>query len=127
MYFDKLGEEPGLLSPVLPLNNIPTDIVTLQVRAFAWKAVTLATDSQLIFVIVQDQNLQPVANASCTALTHWPNGSADTAMLTTNTNGVGMLPLSFTSQPYGGLIYVDVACVFNNLSANTTTSFRIWY
>lgn len=127
LYFDKLGEEPALLSPVKPLGDTTSNIVNLQVRAFAWKAVTLATDSQLIFVIVQDQNLQPVANASCTALTHWPDGRADTAMLTTNTNGVGMLPLSFTGQPYGGLIYVNVACVFSNLSANTTTSFRIWY
>jgi hypothetical protein len=127
MYFEKLGEDPALLAAVLPQNAAPRGIVNLQVRAFAWKAVTLATDSQLIFVIVQDQNLQPVANANCTALTHWPDGRADTAMLTTNTNGVGMLPLSFTSQPYGGLIYVDVACVFGNLSASTTTSFRIWY
>jgi hypothetical protein len=127
IYFDKLGEDPGLLSPAKPLNNKSTNITSLQVRAFAWKAVTLATDSQLIFVIVQDQNLQPVANAKCTTLPHWPDGRADTSMLTTNTNGVGMLPLSFASQPYGGLIYVDVACTFSDFSANTTTSFRIWY
>ena len=127
IYFDKLGEDPGLLSPVKPLNNVTTNIVNLQVRAFAWKAVTLASDSQLIFVIVQDQNLQPVANSSCTTLVHWPDGRTEPTTLTTNTNGVGMVPLSFTSQPYGSLIYVDVACSFSNFNANTTTSFRIWY
>jgi hypothetical protein len=58
---------------------------------------------------------------------HWPDGRAEPTTLTTNTNGVGMVPLSFTSQPYGSLIYVDVSCTFNNFSANTTTSFRIWY
>jgi hypothetical protein len=99
----------------------------LQVRAFVWKAVTLATDSQLIFVIVQDQNLQPVANANCTTLVHWPDGRAEPTTLTTNTNGVGMVPLSFISQPYGSLIYADVVCIFSRFSANTTTSFRIWY
>jgi hypothetical protein len=127
MYFDKLGEDPGLLSPVKPLNNISTDIVNLQVRAFVSKAVTLATDSQLVFVIVQDQNLQPITNASCTVLVHWPDGRAEPTTLTTNTNGVGMMPLSFTSQPYGSLIYVDVVCTFSRFSANTTISFRIWY
>jgi hypothetical protein len=127
VYFDKLGEDVGLLSPVKPSNNTSTNIINLQVRAFAWKAVTLATDSQLIFVIVQDQNLQPVANASCTTLVHWPDGHADPSALATNTNGVGMVPLSFTSQPYGSLIYVDVVCAFGNFNANTTTSFRIWY
>jgi len=126
-YFDTLGEDIGLLSPVKPLNNNSTDIVNLQVRAFVWKAVTLATDSQLIFVIVQDQNLQPVANASCTTLVHWSDGRAEPTTLSTNTNGVGMVPLSFNNQPYGSLIYVDVVCAFSNLSANTTTSFRIWY
>jgi hypothetical protein len=127
MYFDKLGEDLGLLSPVKPLDSTSTDIINLQVRAFVWKAVTLATDSQLIFVIVQDQNLQPVANASCTTLVHWPDGRAEPTTLTTNTNGVGMVPLSFTSQPYGSLIYADVVCTFSRFSANTTTSFRIWY
>jgi hypothetical protein len=128
IYFDKLGEDIGLLSPVKPASDTNGAIVSLQVRAFAWKAVTLATDSQLIFVIVQDQNLQPVPNASCTTLVHWPpNGQADPSTLTTNTNGVGMVPLSFVSQPYGSLVYVDVVCTFSNFSAKTTTSFRIWY
>jgi hypothetical protein len=126
-YFDTLGEDIGLLSPVKPSSNNSTNIVNLQVRAFVWKAVTLATDSQLIFVIVQDQNLQPVANASCTTLVHWSDGRAEPTTLSTNTNGVGMVPLSFNNQPYGSLIYVDVVCAFSNLSANTTTSFRIWY
>ncbi len=127
MYFDNLGEDPGLLSPVKPINNIGADIISLQVRAFVWKAVTLASDSQLIFVIVQDQNLQPVANSNCATVVHWPDGHTDSVALTTNTNGVGIVPLSFISQPYGSLIYTDVACTFSNLSGNTTTSFRIWY
>jgi hypothetical protein len=127
MYFDKISEDIGLLSPVKPLDSTNTNIISLQVRAFAWKAVTLATDSQLIFVIVQDQNLQPVANANCTTTVHWPDGRVEPITLTTNTNGVGMVPLSFTSQPYGSLIYIDVVCSFSDLSATTTTSFRIWY
>jgi len=127
IYFDELGEDIGLLPPVKPLNSTFTDIIILQVRTFARKAVTLATDSQLIFVIVQDQNLQPVANASCTARIRWPDGREDSTPLKTNTSGVGMVPLSFNNQPYGSLIYVDVACAFSNFNANTTTSFRIWY
>jgi len=127
IYFDKIGEEPALLLPVPALDNTNNNIISLQVRAFAWKAVTLAADSQLIFVIVQDQKLQPVANASCKTNVHWPDGRVEPVNLTTNTNGVGMVPLSFTNQPYGSLIYVDVVCNFSNLSATTTTSFRIWY
>lgn len=127
VYFDKLGEDPGLIPPVKALDNTPQTISKLQTRAFVWKAVTLATDSQLIFVIVQDQNQQPVANAICTSVVHWPGGRSDSFTLATNTNGVGMIPLSFTSQPYGSLIYTDVSCIYGGLSGSTTTSFRIWY
>jgi len=127
IYFDQLGEEVGLLSPVKPQDNASMGIVSLQVRAFAWKAVTFASDSQKVFVIVQDQNLQPVANATCTTRVRWPDGKAEPYALTSNASGVGMLPLSFTGQPYGSLIYVDVTCAHGNLSAHTTSSFRIWY
>lgn len=127
MYFDKLGEDPGLLTPVKPIDNSPQVTTSLQVRAFAWKAVTLATDTQLFFVIVQDQNLQPIAGSGCTALVHWPDGRTESTNITTNTNGVGIVSLSFTNQPYGSLIYTDVTCASNGLNATTITSFRIWY
>jgi hypothetical protein len=127
IYFDGLGEDPGLLTPVKPISETTTAIISLQVRAFVWKAVTLASDSQLVFVIVQDQNLQPIANANCSTVVHWPDGRIETLPLTTNTNGVGIVPLSFNSQPYGSLIYTDVSCTYGSLSGKTTTSFRIWY
>ncbi len=126
-YFDKLGEDPGLLPPVKPRDNTIQTVMSMQVRAFAWKAVTLATDSQLIFVIVQDQNLQPIVNANCASTVHWPDGRNDSYALVTNSNGVGIISLSFSNLPYGSLVYADVSCAFNGLSANTTTSFRIWY
>ncbi len=127
LYFDKLGEDPALLAPVSPIGNIPMTITNIQVRAFAWKAVTLSTDNQVFFVIVQDQNMQPVANATCTAIVHWPNGANDSTIINTNVNGVGIISLSFTNQPYGSLIYTDITCKYDTLSAITTTSFRIWY
>lgn len=127
MYFDVIGEDPALLPPLPPPDNTISSIVSLQARAFVWKAVTLASDNQLIFIILQDQNLQPVALATCAAAVHWPNGSNERLSIVTNTNGVGILPLTFADQPYGSLIYIEVTCSHSGLSATTTTSFRIWY
>lgn len=127
LYFDKLGEDPGLISPVRPLDNTTSSVIKLNVRSFMWKAITLATDQQLIFVIVQDQNLLPVANASCTSTIHWPDGHSESMSLATNASGIGTLPLSFNVQPQGSLIYADVLCTYNGLKGNTTSSFRIWY
>ncbi len=128
MYFDQLGEDPALLSPAAPINGAAQRMVlSLNVRAFVWKAVTLASDSQLIFIIAQDQNLQPVYNATCAAVVHWGDGRVETHTLATNSNGVGIVSFSFANQPYGSLIYADVICSYGSLSKATATSFRIWY
>ena len=127
MYFDQLREDPGLLTPVKAQDKTTNTLSSIQVRAFVWKAVTLATDSQLIYIIVQDQALQPVANVKCTAVVNWKDGRKDSSAISTNTNGIGLMALSFSNQPYGSLVYVDIACESNGLKANTTTSFRVWY
>ncbi|NJN80445.1 MAG: hypothetical protein HC797_08205 [Anaerolineales bacterium] len=127
LHFDNLNEDPALLAPASPIDNAPIVITSLQVRAFAWKAVTLTNDNQLFFIIVQDQNSQPIANANCTAVVHWPSGASDSTLISTNSNGVGIVSLQFENQPYGSLIYTDVTCTYSNLSGTTTTSFRIWY
>jgi hypothetical protein len=127
MYFDQLHEDAGLLAPVKPQDNTTKSLSSIQVRAFVWKAVTLATDSQLIYIIVQDQALQPVANVQCTAVVNWKDGRKDSSAISTNTNGIGLMALSFSNQPYGSLVYIDISCASNDLKANTTTSFRVWY
>jgi hypothetical protein len=127
IYFDQIREDPGLLTAVKPQDIIANPLNSIQVRAFVWKAVTLATDSQLIYIIVQDQTLQPVANSKCTAFVHWKDGRTDSNTISTNTNGIGLMALSFSNQPYGSLVYIDISCTLNDLKANTTTSFRVWY
>lgn len=126
-YFDKLGEDPALLAPASPINNAPIIVTSLQVRAFALKAVTLASDEQTIFVIVQDQNNTPLSTVNCTAVVNWHNQVSESYLVTTNTLGIGVFTLQFENQPHGNLINVNVTCAYASLSATTTTSFRVWY
>jgi hypothetical protein len=127
VYFDKLGEDPGLIPPVKPSDNTTSSVLKLNVRAFMWKAITRTTDKQLVFVIVQDQNLLPVANASCIVNIQWPGSRTESRTLGTNSSGIGIISLSFDSQPQGRLVDTDVFCTYNGLKADTTSSFRIWY
>jgi len=127
VYFDQLGEDIGLLASVSSINNAPRVTTSLQVRAFVLKAVTLSTDAQSIFVIVQDQNNQPVSNANCSAVINWPGGEINSYSTTTNANGVGTIPLQFSNRPFGGMVYTDITCSHNGLGKATSTSFRIWY
>ena len=129
LYFDKLAEDPALKNAVQTLNaSIQPQIISLQVRAFVWKAVTVESDQQSIFIIATDQSGQPLDNAACTATIHWPNEAAQAISATTNRSGIGTIRLSFMSKPSGSLIPIDVNCQYeNNWNGSTTTAFRIWY
>ncbi len=127
IYFDKLGEDPALLPSVRPMDNSQSAILSLKALAFVKKAVTLADDSQSIFIIVQDQNLRPVSNASCNATITWPDAHTEFISINTNANGIGIMPFTFTQQQHGSLVHANVACTYKDLKASTVTSFRIWY
>lgn len=126
LYFEDQREDPNLLKAV-PITDERIRPVQIQVRAFVWKAVTLASDHQLVYVIVQDQNLQPVAGAQGLANVRRADGTAEAIPFFTNSSGVGIVPLAFANQPYGKMVYIDILVTKDGLSAITTTSFRIWY
>ncbi len=129
VYFDKIGEDPGHLDPSPPYDQtiVQPRVLSLVVRAFVLKAVTLSTDHQAIFVIVQDQNLKSVANATVDVKLHWPMGGEESYRFVTNDNGVAIAIVEFSDQPYGTLVYIDVDVTYQGLKGHTTTSFRIWY
>lgn len=127
MYFDKLGEDVGTLAPADDgTSNLPI-VTSIHVRAFAWKAVTLANDQQLIFIIAQNQNGAAINGAVCSASVRWPDGKAEASSSTTNSNGVAIIPLNVINQPYGNLVYIDITCSYGGQDGITSTSFRIWY
>jgi hypothetical protein len=126
MYFDQLGEDPAFLKPAQQ-DARPNLVLKLQVRAFPEKAVTTSNDQQTIYVLVQDQNLQPVTGASGVATIRLASGETLRQAFEINNRGVGILSFAFTNQPNGKLVNVDISVTYNNLGGKTTTSFRIWY
>jgi len=128
IYFDRMGEDPGLLPPVQPMSASTQPLVlALQVRAFVEKAVVLTNDTQTIYIAVQDQSTQPIANADCTIAVHWPDQHTDSTVARTNESGVAVAAMAFNNQPQGEVIYVDVSCSYGGNVGATSTSFRIWY
>lgn len=125
--FDQQKEDPNRLKPLPAPNNVAETPIQLQVRAFVWKAVTLASDQQLVYVIAQNQNLQPVSGVQGTATVYWADGTVSALSFSTNSSGVGIVPLTFLNQPYGKMVNIEILITKDGLSATTTTSFRIWY
>ncbi len=127
-YFDIAGEDPARLTGVLPLNaGTTSQVLSLKVRAFPWKAVTDSTDQQVIFVVVQDQTLEPVQGATGTATVRWTTGGVTTISILTDAKGIATLAFPVNNQSHGRLVTVDVEVFRDTLDGKTTTSFRIWY
>jgi hypothetical protein len=127
IYFDAKKEDVNLLKPVA-FNEIGAERpVSIQAHAFSWKAVTLSTDQQLIYVVVQDQTLRPITGVAGTATIRWPDGTREMLAIVTNSKGIGVIPLSFSKLTYGSLVYVDILVSKDGLVSSTSTSFRIWY
>ena len=130
-YFNALHEDPARLNTSQPLSPdivARPPVLNLHAMAFAWKAVTLPTDAQKIYVIVQDQVFSPVQGATGIATLHLTNGQDLSYPLLTDANGIATLPeVRFTDQIPGELVKVDVAVAYRGLISNTTTSFRIWH
>ena len=127
IYLDQLGEDLAFLRPAPRGDAGPNLVLSLQVHAFPEKAVTTSSDEQTIYVLVQDQNRQPVSGANGTAIIHLPSGDTFEQNFPISDRGVGKLTFPFLNQPNGKLVYVDIVVSYSNLRGKTTTSFRIWY
>jgi hypothetical protein len=127
LYFDQLGEDQAYLKSVRPLDATINPILSISVRAFVLKAVTLSNGQQTVYVVVQSQTLQAVSKATGKASIHWPDGRVDDYFFTTNNSGVGVVTFKFADQKQGELVPIDIAITYQGLSGTTKTSFRIWF
>jgi len=127
IYFDQINEDPAFLKPSIQGVSGPNLVLDLQVRAFPKKAVATSSDQQTIYVLVQDQNLQPIAGANGIATVRLPNGEVYSQSFPVNERGVGTFSFNFQNQQNGRLVYIDIAVTYSGLQGTTSTSFRIWY
>ena len=127
IYFDQLGEDAAQLKPIVLQDATINPVLSIKVRAFVEKSVTLSTGQQTIYVVVQNQTLQPVKDANGKIVIHWPDGKTDEYFFVTTEDGIGTAKFIFSGQKQGELVPIDVIVVYQGLSGSTTTSFRIWY
>jgi len=127
LYFDQLSEDPAQLKPVKPLDATINAILSIRVRAFVLKPLSQTTGQQTVYVIVQSQTLQAVANATGKATISWPDGRTEDYFFTTNSSGLGTISFNFANQKQGELVSIDIVVVHQGLAGTTRTSFRIWF
>jgi hypothetical protein len=127
IYFDILGEDPALRNPVEPLDATINPVLSLKIRAYVSKPVTRPSGDQVVFVIVRSQTNQAVANANGVVTVTLPDGTSRVFNLTTDARGMAQVSFDFTHQIAGEMVPIKIRVDYHNLSAQTQTSFRIWF
>ncbi|MBA4383874.1 MAG: hypothetical protein C0410_04000 [Anaerolinea sp.] len=127
IYFDKEVRNPELLKPSQPA-SIAGKLINPVVNVFALKSLVGVGESQTIFVILQDQNLAPVANAQVGVTLYYPDGSKQFYRLA-ETNEFGISQFSFTVDQLEVRTVVNAVAEINirGESISGKTWFRIWW
>jgi hypothetical protein len=109
-------------------DNMPQTILRLNVRAFPERAITGLYGRQTVYVVVQDQNLLPVADAQVSLRIHLPTAKKPDFVAETRTdeNGLARLSLPFQIDRPGTLV-MDVTARLDDLQGETISSFQAWW
>jgi len=127
IYFDQLKEDPAQLKPIEQADATINPVLSLNVRAFVLKAVTLKSGQQTVYVIVQNQISKAVANATGKALVKLPDGTNQEFVFTTNASGIAQISFNFIDQKSGELVPIEITVTYQGITGTTKTSFRIWF
>lgn len=132
MAFDMLHNDPSMLYRADINTNAPIITVNLQTHAFVKNVLAQPGTDQTIYVIVQDDQFQPIENAIVYATLHYPNGNlADTTVMPiTDGNGVSIQEFKVpTAYAVNEIIQMDISVehLGKEEAAHTTTWFRIWW
>ena len=127
IYFDQLKEDPAQLKPVDQPDATINPVLSIKVRAFVLKAVTLQSGQQSVYIIVQSQTSKPVPGAIGKVLVKFTDGTRQEFAFTTNALGIAQITFNFKDQTLGELVPIEVSVNYQSLNSATITSFRIWY
>ena len=127
IYFDLLKEDPAQLKPIDQPDATINPVLSIKVRAFVLKSVTLQSGQQTVYIIVQNQVSKPVAGAIGKALVKFTDGTSAELAFTTNSLGIAQITFNFMDQKSGELVPIEIAVNYQSLSSTTKTSFRVWY
>lgn len=127
-YFYLIAEDSRLIKPP-PRDNAPYAIWNINSRTFPESAVLPTVGSQIIYIIVQDQNYQPVEGAQASIIVKLPSGRTIQQIIpgSSGSNGILKFPFSFLDEMPGKAI-IEVNVAYPTLPNNKTyTSFTIWW
>jgi hypothetical protein len=117
--FDPLPQDPGGYSLSTP--------ESLQAHAFVTQALVPAQGTQTVYVIVQDQNFEPVEGARVMMSVYYPNDQYDLLAPITNADGISQYSFQVSDVPVKEVVRVEVLVTIGTSEAGASTWFRSWW
>lgn len=127
MHFEIMGYDPALLRPRLPSDMMFYQVTALRPRASLWQSVSMTSGAQQVYLVVRDQNSNPISRAAILLIAHFPDGDRTVVMPLTDEDGVSQLMLSYEGEAPGSSVELEFWVVYGELQASTRDSFRIWW
>jgi hypothetical protein len=125
--FDMHEDSRLLKSPLK--NNLTQNILRINGRAFVEKAVSSLSDTQIVYVIVQNQNNQPVSDAQAYLYVTFPFEKEARQYVSdlSDANGIIKVPFNYEKK-IPGIVTIQIKITYPSLpEAETVTSFRVWW
>jgi hypothetical protein len=127
IHFESQSYDRSLLRPRLPSDRLEYRVLQLRPRSAVRKPVVRADDTQDIYLLVRDQNLNPVRGAAVTVQIRFPQAERTLLMPVTDERGVSRISLSFAGQPPGSRVLLEFWVSYGELTGTTRDSFLIWW
>ncbi|TFH36679.1 MAG: hypothetical protein E4G99_04370 [Anaerolineales bacterium] len=127
VHFEVMDYDRDLLRPKTPSNAMLYEVINLHPKASVEKPIAAVSDTQVVYVVVRDQNYLPVASAAVTLVAHFPQETRTLLMAPTDENGASRLELSYEGQPVGAQIDLEFYVSSGTVLTTTRDSFRIWW
>lgn len=128
MDFEARITDPSLLACVSNAGAGDDRVEAIRARAFVSQAVLQPNSEETIFVVVQDEDLQPVELAKAAITLRFANGESRSYPLPpTDDAGIATLTFHVSGAAPGDVVQVDVEVSYSDLQTNAFTWFRVWW
>jgi hypothetical protein len=123
-YYDLVQGRPSLT----PVGGHGIKLASLQVRAFVGHSLLSANSQQTLYVIVQDQGLNPVAQAATGIVVTFPDGREERYRPpATDANGITVFNFNVGNVDVKQIVKVEVTAASQGIEQRNSTWFRIWW
>jgi hypothetical protein len=126
-HFNLMGYEPSLLEPIVPGDLEDYPVLDIRLSSSVLKPLIGTDEAQQVYLVVSDQNRQPVPGAAALLTIYYPDGIRFRMMPVTDANGVTQIDISLQGSIPGSRVALEYTVVYGSLSALTRDSFYVWY